>query len=109
MGNDTTKAATAKKQAPVKVIRVGAVAASIWRRQTSTGLEYLDFSLSRSWKLKSGEREGYSQNFFDHNEEALFEVIHQACRFISDSSAESEPADFNRNVVVGDARIGAAA
>ena len=28
-----------------------------------TGFEYLDFSLSRSWKLKSGEKEGYSRAF----------------------------------------------
>lgn len=108
MSTNTPKQTT-KKQAPVKVIRVGAVAASIWRRQTSTGLEYLDFSLSRSWKLKSGEREGYSQNFFDHNDEALFEVIHQACRFISADRDESEPAEFNRNVVVGDQLVRTAA
>lgn len=101
MANETNKP-TVKKLPPVKVIRVGAVAASIWRRQTSTGLEYLDFSLSRSWKLKNGEREGYSQNFFDHNEEALFEVIHQACRFISADRDDSDSDDFNRNVVVGD-------
>ena len=44
------------RQSAVKVIRRGAVAASIWRRQTPTGFEYLDFSLSRSWKLKSGKR-----------------------------------------------------
>ncbi|MCA9241848.1 MAG: hypothetical protein KDA37_16675 [Planctomycetales bacterium] len=105
----TTPKEQAKKQSPVKVIRVGAVAASIWRRQTSTGLEYLDFSLSRSWKLKSGEREGYSQNFFDHNEEALFEVINLACRFIRDERGDSEASDFNRNVVAGSGRALAAA
>lgn len=70
------------KQQPVKTFRRGAVAASIWKRQTPTGFEYLDFSLSRSWKLKSGEKEGYSQNFFEANEEALNEVISDACRFI---------------------------
>lgn len=73
---------------PVRVFRVGAVAASIWRRQTPTGFEYLDFSLSRSWKLKSGEREGYSQNFFETNEEALFDVIQQASRFIREQQSE---------------------
>lgn len=105
----TTPKPKAKKPAPIKVIRVGAVAASIWRRQTSTGLEYLDFSLSRSWKLKNGEREGYSQNFFDKNEEALLEVISQACQYIQDEHSGSEGGQFNRNVVVGNEPLHSAA
>jgi hypothetical protein len=80
--NAKTKEPTDAKQQPVKTIRRGAIAASIWKRQTATGFEYLDFSLSRSWKLKSGEKEGYSQNFFVANEEALSEVVSEACRFI---------------------------
>lgn len=80
--SDSAKAKNPGKQQPVKMIRNGAVAASIWRRQTATGFEYLEFSLSRSWKLKSGEKEGYSQNFFEGSEEALHEVIAQACDFI---------------------------
>lgn len=71
-----------KNQDPVKVIREGAIAASIWRRQTPTGFEYLDFSLSRSWKMKTGEKEGYSQSFFERNEEALVQVIARACAYI---------------------------
>ncbi|NLX94769.1 MAG: hypothetical protein GXY83_01200 [Rhodopirellula sp.] len=79
--------ASRRPQSPIKVIRSGAIAASIWRRQTSTGFEYLDFSLSRSWKLKNGEREGYSQNFFDSNADALADVIRQARDFIAGHSA----------------------
>ena len=80
--NVKTKESAHVRQHPVKTIRRGAVAASIWKRQTPTGFEYLDFSLSRSWKLKSGEKEGYSQSFFVANEEALSEVVTEACRFI---------------------------
>ena len=76
--NGKAKSNESRNRQPLRVIRVGAIAASVWRRQTPTGFEYLDFSLSRSWKLKSGEKEGYSQNFFENNEEALFEVIKQA-------------------------------
>jgi len=43
------KESPSSRQQPIRVIRKGAIAASIWRRQTSTGFEYLDFSLSRSW------------------------------------------------------------
>jgi hypothetical protein len=81
MSDSRTKKPNSKQQ-PVKTIRKGAIAASIWKRQTSTGFEYLEFSLSRSWKLKSGEREGYSQNFFETSEEALHDVIAEASEFI---------------------------
>ena len=68
-----------KNRHPIRVIRNGAIAASVWKRQTSSGLEYLDFSLSRSWKLKNGEREGYSQNFFENNVDAIKDVLEQTC------------------------------
>ncbi len=89
-----TEQSTDKKnptnKSPIKVIRCGAIAASIWKRQTSTGFEYLDYSISRSWKLKSGEREGYSQNFFEGNEEALFEVVNLASRYIREQQMSNE-------------------
>jgi hypothetical protein len=47
------------------------VAASVWQRQTTAGFQYLDVFLSRSWKLKNGEREGYSRNFFENNADAI--------------------------------------
>lgn len=84
----TEEKTTKKKstQKPLKTFRVGAIAASVWNRQTSTGFEYLDFSLSRSWKLKSGEKEGYSTSFFYNNEEALVDVIKQASAFIVENT-----------------------
>ncbi len=105
---NNNKPASTRNQTPVKVFRVGAIAASIWKRQTSTGFEYLDFSLSRSWKLKNGEREGYSQNFFDNNEEALFDVINLACRYIREEQTENPAAPLNDNVVVGEPELAAA-
>ena len=82
MKSEKTNSRKGNAQKPVTVIRNGAIAASIWRRQTSTGFEYLDFSLSRSWKLKSGDKEGYSANFFDNNADALIEVVERASQFI---------------------------
>jgi hypothetical protein len=77
-----------KKVHPINVIRNGAIAASVWKRQTSSGFEYLDFSLSRSWKLKNGQREGYSQNFFESNADAIKDVIERTCQFIRSRAAE---------------------
>lgn len=91
--NVKTKESTDIRQHPVTTIRRGAVAASIWKRQTPTGFEYLDFSLSRSWKLKTGEKEGYSQSFFVANEEALSEVVTEACRFIRTQQPSVAGAD----------------
>ena len=100
MSSETKKETTTTKHKPMKVIRQGAIAASIWRRQTSTGFEYLDFSLSRSWKLKSGEKEGYSQSFFEGNEEAIVEVVAEACAFIrAEIGVDSEPPKAKVNGV----------
>ena len=103
MSEDKTKNRKGNSQKPIKTFRVGAIAASVWKRQTSTGFEYLDFSLSRSWKLKSGEKEGYSTSFFHNNEDALIDVIEQATEFIRENSipehqvktTESAPAESN--------------
>lgn len=89
MGEPQQKSQKRNQQKPVKVFRVGAIAASVWQRQTPTGFEYLDFSLSRSWKLKSGEKEGYSTSFFHNNEEALAEVVKEACGFIQNHTRQS--------------------
>jgi len=86
MSDDKTRNRKGNVQKPVKMFRVGAIAASVWKRQTSTGFEYLDFSLSRSWKLKSGEKEGYSTSFFHNNEDALLDVVEQASEFIRENS-----------------------
>lgn len=88
MANEKAKATKSTGKDPVKVFRNGAVAASIWPRQTSTGFEYLDFSLSRSWKLKSGNKEGYSSNFFAANEEAILDVVTKAADYIRKNSVE---------------------
>lgn len=85
---------TTNRQQPIKVIRNGAVAASIWKRQTPTGFEYLDFSLSRSWKMKTGEKEGYSQSFFERNEPALLEVVSQACDYIRHQQPAGAPREL---------------
>src|SRR5690606_19965886 len=82
-----------EKQKPVKTIRNGAIAANIWKRLTPTGFEYLDFSLSRSWKLKDGQREGYSSSFFERNRAELVDVITRAADYIRTQSPETLPTD----------------
>ena len=72
---------------PVKTIRHGAVAASIWKRQSPSGFEYYDFSLSRSWKTQSSGREGYSPNFFAGNVEAIQATVAEAASWIASQQA----------------------
>ena len=93
MAEATSTKKKRETQKPLKTFRVGAIAASVWKRQTPTGFEYLDFSLSRSWKLKSGEKEGYSTSFFHNNEEALVDVIEQAAAFIVESTVPVDRAE----------------
>lgn len=82
--SESKKKSTAK---PVKTVRQGAIAASIWKRQASNGFEYYDFTLSRSWKTQSSGREGYSPNFFSQNAAELQSVIQEAASWIAGQQA----------------------
>lgn len=77
---------------PVHVVRRGAIAASIWKRQSPSGFAYYDFSLSRSWKSMSTEKMGYSKNFFETNQTELIEVIQQASAWIAQQKATESAA-----------------
>jgi len=90
MNEGTTKKTTEK---PVKTVRHGAVAASIWKRQAQNGLEYFDFSMSRSWKAKTTGKEGYSPNFFVANEDALSAVVRDATSWIASQLAGNEQTE----------------
>ncbi|HMO15669.1 MAG TPA: hypothetical protein PKD64_15320 [Pirellulaceae bacterium] len=85
---------------PVNVIRKGAIAASIWRRQSPSGYAYFDFSLSRSWKSMSSDKTGYSKNFFDRNVPELQEVIEEASRWIANQGQSAQPVDDGTSMVV---------
>lgn len=74
---------------PVHVVRKGAVAASVWQRQSPSGYAYYDFSLSRSWKSMSSDKMGYSRNFFETNQTDLIEVIQKVSAWITEKR-ESE-------------------
>jgi hypothetical protein len=69
-------------ETPVHTIRAGAVAASIWRRQSPSGYVYFDYSLARSFKSLSSGNTGYSKNFFARNQQELVKVIEQASQWI---------------------------
>lgn len=86
IGNSTQKA----EVRPVKVFRIGAIAASVWERQAPSGFRYHDFSLSRSWKTQKTGREGYSSNFFGDNQAAICNVVAQACSWIETNKSDKE-------------------
>lgn len=81
------KASSKTGMKPVETIRKGAIAASIWYRQSPAGFGYYDFSLSRSWKSMSTGRDGYSDNFFAKNEDELLEVIGKVTKRIQELEA----------------------
>jgi hypothetical protein len=79
---------------PAHVVRRGAIAASIWLRQSNAGYGYYDFSLSRSYKSLNTAKEGYSTNFFGRNQEELKAVIEGASTWIAaqESAAAAKEA-----------------
>lgn len=80
---EAKKKKTVPAETPVHTIREGAVAASIWRRQSPSGYAYYDFSLTRSWKSLSSGSTGYSKNFFARNQVDLAVVIDKAAAWIT--------------------------
>lgn len=84
-------ASEGKTTDPVQTIREGAVAASIWKRQSPTGFPYYDFSLSRSWKSMSSGKTGYSPNFFSRHKAELLNVIERVTEEIMKLEAAQQP------------------
>ena len=84
-----------KSESYVKTFRHGAIAANVFRHESLSGFEYLDFSLSRSWKNNESNREGYSSSFFERNADDLHAAIRDAVAFIRaqmDESGQPESA-----------------
>lgn len=84
---------------PVQVVREGAVAASIWRRQSPSGFAYYDFSLSRSWKSMNSGKTGYSKNFFDNNEVEICNVVKKAAAWIAGKRQANGEQPLNDEVL----------
>ena len=80
--NDKKKPTEEQPRKPVKTFRSGAVGASVWLKQSNTGLIYYDFSLSRSWKSMASGKEGYSSSYFEANRDELKRVVDQCCDYI---------------------------
>lgn len=74
---------------PVHVIREGAIAASLWKRQSPSGFAYYDFTLSRSWKSMGTGKSGYSRSFFASNQSELIAVIQKTAAWLEAQSADS--------------------
>jgi len=91
-----TKSTDNSNNSYVRTFRHGAIAANVFCRTAPGGLEYLDFSLSRSWKTNT-DKEGYSQRFFAKNRDAMKLVIDDACEFIAESSTTAKLAVTSDN------------
>ena len=78
------------KKGPEQVIRDGGIAAMIWRRESTTGFPYYEFSISRSWKSVSSGKTGYSQNYLAKNEAQLVKVIELASKWIAEAESRDQ-------------------
>jgi len=83
LNNKTEQEVNMSNKRPINVIRDGALAASLWERESKKG-RYLEFTLSRSYK--AGEVFKYSTTFHERDAEALKRVIDRAAEGIRDNS-----------------------
>ncbi len=72
-----------EKKKPEKVIRSGAVAASIWSRKGNRGL-YWEFTISRCFKQPDSEKFCYSSSFRERDAQAVAQCMDEACSWIRD-------------------------
>ena len=79
-------------QKPVKTFRDGAIGINVWQRQSQTGFQYYEYSISRSYKSQSSGKEGYSSNFFPRNEEAIINMVREASAWIAAQMESPEVA-----------------
>ena len=94
--NEKTEAKKKKQAAaetPIHTIRKGAVAASIWKRQSPAGYTYLDYSLTRSFESLSSGSPGNSRNFFARNRHELLHVIDAATTWIDQYEQRTSAGD----------------
>ena len=82
-------------QKPIKTFRDGALAASVWLRQTSAGVFY-DVTFSRCWKSEETGTFAYSQSFSDYHLDALAELAQEAAVWIADQKANAETVRLGR-------------
>ena len=98
--NDSNSKAKKSTAAPIKTIRHGAIAASIWKRQATSGFEYYDFTISRSWKTSATGKEGYSTSFFARNAEDLHAAIQEASDWIETQQPELQQSNDFKNQMI---------
>ena len=99
---------------PIKIMRDGAVAASIWLRQTSVGVFY-DVTFSRCWKDEDTGRWGYSQSFSDYHLDPLAELAQEVTSIERHAELSSQADTLlgelgyrNITFLVGDGTLGTA-
>lgn len=90
---ETKKKKQAAAETPVHTIRSGAIAASIWKRQSPAGYTYLDYSLTRSFESLSSGSLGNSRNFFARNRRELLDVIDAATTWIDQYELRTSGGD----------------
>lgn len=74
---------------PIKTFRIGAIGASVWRRNTS-GRSFYDVTLSRSWRNKESGKTGYSPCFSERQLDTLIDVAIEAKAWIEEQRTKAE-------------------
>jgi hypothetical protein len=70
------------RQQPVHTIQCGDVVAAIHLRQSNCGLQYYDFTLTRTWKSLASGKQARAVTFFENNQKDLCQAITEASTWI---------------------------
>ena len=81
-----------KDRTYVTTFRQGALGATVWLRTGAEGLQFLCFTISRSFRSPNSGKEGYSSDYFDYNDEAIATVSKKAADFVRQYKDRPEDA-----------------
>ena len=78
--------------APIITFEAHDMVASVWLRQATGGVTYLDFTLHRTYQSKQRRNLSTSDRFLARNTSSLLDVAQQAAKFIERHQAHPELA-----------------
>ena len=86
------KNAPSTTESPVTTFRVQDIVASVWLREASGGVTYLDFTLHRTYQSKQRRTLSTSDRYLARNNSSILDVVQKAAKFVERHQAYPELA-----------------
>ena len=86
------KNAPTTTDSPVTTFKAQDIVASVWLREASGGVTYLDFTLHRTYQSKQRRTLATSERYLARNNSSILDVVQKAAKFVERHQAYPERA-----------------